>query len=256
MAQSRALIVEKLALLGKGLLNAALIAGKVILLAGMIPAMIAYIATMGILKGVLLFAKGAVWLFNIALYANPIGLIIAGIVALIAAIVAIVYWWDEWTGLLDSWKAKLGAFSSILYAIPILGPILLIRDLINTVSELWDTSDGFWGFFCNLFGTGWDKLKAPFVAITGWIADLFVWIGDLFGSISSLVSWIPGLGGDVANVSHVNESTSASPPPERLTVGGNSFSNSSRNTNYGGVNIYAPNGMSPGQMNEWSTLNA
>ncbi|EGR1278521.1 phage tail tape measure protein [Vibrio cholerae] len=37
----------------------------------------------------------ATWLFNVALWANPITWIIAGIVALVAAVGAMIYWWDE-----------------------------------------------------------------------------------------------------------------------------------------------------------------
>ncbi len=37
----------------------------------------------------------ATWLFNAALWANPITWIIAGIVALVAAVGAMIYWWDE-----------------------------------------------------------------------------------------------------------------------------------------------------------------
>ncbi|EGR4373589.1 phage tail tape measure protein [Vibrio cholerae] len=37
----------------------------------------------------------ATWLFNAALWANPITWIIAGIVTLVAAVGAMIYWWDE-----------------------------------------------------------------------------------------------------------------------------------------------------------------
>ncbi|EGR0010927.1 phage tail tape measure protein [Vibrio cholerae] len=37
----------------------------------------------------------ATWLFNAALWANPVTWIIAGIVALVAAVGAMIYWWDE-----------------------------------------------------------------------------------------------------------------------------------------------------------------
>lgn len=37
----------------------------------------------------------ATWLFNAALWANPITWIIAGIVALVATVGAMIYWWDE-----------------------------------------------------------------------------------------------------------------------------------------------------------------
>ncbi|EGR1512111.1 phage tail tape measure protein [Vibrio vulnificus] len=58
--------------------------------------------TMAILNGVFKVLRistiamtAATWLFNAALWANPITWIIAGIVALVAAVGAMIYWWDE-----------------------------------------------------------------------------------------------------------------------------------------------------------------
>ncbi|AXB33899.1 phage tail tape measure protein [Vibrio campbellii] len=40
-------------------------------------------------------ATASAWLFNAALWANPITWVVAGVVALIAAVGAMIYWWDE-----------------------------------------------------------------------------------------------------------------------------------------------------------------
>lgn len=58
--------------------------------------------TMGTLNGVLKLLRistiamtATTWLFNAALWANPITWIVAGIVALVAAVGAMIYWWDD-----------------------------------------------------------------------------------------------------------------------------------------------------------------
>jgi len=63
----------------------------------------------------------AQWLWNAAMTANPIGLIIVGIAALIALIVAIIVKWDQW-----------GAAISIM-----LGPIGLLLSIIMSLKRNW-----------------------------------------------------------------------------------------------------------------------
>lgn len=57
--------------------------------------LVAMVAWMGIVKVATLAWQGAIWLVNAALAANPVGLVIAGIVALAAAITAVIVYWDE-----------------------------------------------------------------------------------------------------------------------------------------------------------------
>ncbi len=58
--------------------------------------------TMGALNGVLKLLRistiamtASTWLFNAALWANPMTWVVAGIVGLIAAVGAMIYWWDD-----------------------------------------------------------------------------------------------------------------------------------------------------------------
>lgn len=55
----------------------------------------AWTAATAIFNGIMAAARTAVLLFNLVLYANPIGLVIAAIVALIAIIVALIVYWDD-----------------------------------------------------------------------------------------------------------------------------------------------------------------
>ena len=57
--------------------------------------LVAMLAWMGIVKGAMLAWQGAIWLVNAAMMANPIALIVVGIIALVAAIVAVVVYWEE-----------------------------------------------------------------------------------------------------------------------------------------------------------------
>lgn len=79
----------------------------------------------------LAFLRGTMLALNIVMYANPILLIVAGIVAAIAAVGALIYYWDDlkasfadisWvsvllTGLEYAWKAVEVLFAPILWAI-------------------------------------------------------------------------------------------------------------------------------------------
>ena len=56
--------------------------------------------TLGIIRGGMLLWQGAIWLVNAAMMANPVLLIVAGVMALIAAVVLAVVYWDEWTSAL------------------------------------------------------------------------------------------------------------------------------------------------------------
>ncbi|WP_433736419.1 phage tail tape measure protein [Pseudomonas putida] len=55
---------------------------------------------MGTVSAVMMIWQGIIWLVNAAMLANPILLIVAGIVALVAVVIAAIYYWDEWTAAL------------------------------------------------------------------------------------------------------------------------------------------------------------
>jgi TP901 family phage tail tape measure protein len=70
-------------------------------------AILAYVAViytlsagLALIRGAMLLWQSAIWLVNVALTANPIGLIVMGIAGLIAIVAAAVYYWDEWTSAL------------------------------------------------------------------------------------------------------------------------------------------------------------
>lgn len=74
-------------------------------------------------RGAVMAAQAATWLFNAALIANPIGLVVAGVTLLIAGVIALVYYWNDivnafkdtaWgqalPGMFDNVTAKFNAF--------------------------------------------------------------------------------------------------------------------------------------------------
>ncbi|MBB1403138.1 phage tail tape measure protein [Pseudoalteromonas sp. SG45-1] len=73
----------------------ALIALRVLGFLSLIATMGAAAIAMGTFKAVMLAGQAATWLFNAALWANPITWIVAGVIALIAAVGALIYYWDD-----------------------------------------------------------------------------------------------------------------------------------------------------------------
>lgn len=54
-------------------------------------------AGLALIRGAMLLWQGAIWLVNAAILANPIVWIVIGVIALVAAVAAAVFYWDEWT---------------------------------------------------------------------------------------------------------------------------------------------------------------
>lgn len=62
-------------------------------------------AAMLVVRGVMLAWQAAIWLVNVALTANPIGVIVMGIAALVAIVAVAIYYWDDWTSALINSEA-------------------------------------------------------------------------------------------------------------------------------------------------------
>lgn len=90
------------------------------------------------LAGILPFLRGAILAVNIAMAANPIGLIVVGIAAAIAAIGAIIYYWDDLRATMSEWgwlTALGGMFSAMWNGIQAVfkGAIDWIIDKLNMI---------------------------------------------------------------------------------------------------------------------------
>jgi phage-related protein len=148
----------------------------------------------GIAKVATLVWAGAQWALNIALLANPIGLIIAAIVAVIAIIVLIAtkttWFQDIWAGMVNSWnigiqwmKEKFGGWWD---------RIKVLVDLAK------DRLTGLPGKIKSSFSGLFDIIVAPFRSAFNFVADAW---NNTIGSLSWTVpGWVPGVGGNSISV--------------------------------------------------------
>lgn len=121
---------------------------------------------LGAYKVVMAVVTAAQWLWNAAMTANPIGLIIVGIAALIALVVVIIKKWDDW-----------GAAVSLL-----LGPLGLVISMIMSFRRNWEA-------IRNAFKT--EGFVAGINAIGIAILDSIL---QPIQQVLELLSKIPGLG--------------------------------------------------------------
>lgn len=90
---------------------------------------------------------GAQWLLNAALTANPVGLIIAGIVALIALIGYVIYrysgWGNAWKALMGFLVSEWGVFKSTFYTIWLQVENFFLNG-IETIEKAWYKLEALW----------------------------------------------------------------------------------------------------------------
>lgn len=134
--------------------NAALAAGKAIMIAW-------NVATKAV--------TAAQWLFNAALWANPIGLVIAAVVALIAAVWLLVENWDEvcaWCK--DAWLKFAEAFPQTAQFLKVWWTFVC------------DFYKGLWDGICKYISLAWDAVKTGFLASVEWFKNVGIAIKDAF----------------------------------------------------------------------------
>lgn len=145
----------------------------------------------------------AQWLLNVALSANPIGLVIIAIVALVAAFVILWnkseafrnFWKRLWSGIKDAASAVGRWFRDTLWR----GWLVPAWDgIVNAGKKAWDWLKALPG-----------KIKSAFAKLGNWIAAPFrsafnavrsIWNSTVGGFSFSLPSWVPGLGGKTFSI--------------------------------------------------------
>ena len=85
-------------------------------------------------------ATAAQWLLNLAMDANPIGLIVLGVAAAVAAVTAMVIYWEDLTAAFNDSHPVIKATALILAA-PIL-PLVAIAGAIRWLIDNWDDLPG------------------------------------------------------------------------------------------------------------------
>ena len=207
--------------------------------------LILMVTWIGLVKGAMLLWQGAIWLVNAAMYANPIGLIIAGIVALVAIVGAAIYYWDD----LSSALMNTVAFK-------------WVSDQLSALSD-WFGSMGGWS---GMAKAAWDGIVAIFQkAINGLIEMLNKIPGVNIETSLGDMPQIPGTeaaikAADTANASQKARQTingaipSLSPsrpsavPPGGLLTSIQNTNNQNKSSPVENVNIYTSKQMSPLEM--------
>ncbi|MCK1794392.1 phage tail tape measure protein [Pseudomonas violetae] len=150
----------------------------VVMIAAFTVGLIAMVAWMGLVRGAMLLWQAAIWLTNGALMANPILLIVLGVVALVAAVAAAIYYWDDWTTALMNTEA-----------------FQWVVDQLQAVSD-WFSSMGGWS---SMAKAAWDGIASIFQsAINGLVEMLNKIPGvSIDARLGSLTDSLPD-GGDRA----------------------------------------------------------
>ncbi|TOP06135.1 phage tail tape measure protein [Vibrio parahaemolyticus] len=187
--------------------------------------------------------KVAMLAANIAMMANPIGLVVGAVVAAIAAVGALIYYWDDL-------KASFGDttwFQIIESALALI--MLPFQTLFQFLKAGWqwvmsgftDTS----GFA--FIGDMANSMKDMFAGVFNWITES---LAGIWESVKGLVDWIPGIGGD-EDLQVKSSSMNDVSPRLQVQPGGaakNIANYQTSSTNYGGVSIYPTYMSSPQDM--------
>jgi TP901 family phage tail tape measure protein len=203
-------------------------------------------AGLALIRGAMLLWQGAIWLVNAALLANPLVWIVVGVLALVAVIVAAVYYWDEWTSALMNTAA-----------------FQFVAAQFQKLSD-WFNSVGGWS---GMVKAAWDSIVSVFQTAINGLIELMnsipgVNIEARFGGMPE----VPGVdaatnAADTANAAQKAQQTinaaipslsparpSAVPPGGLLTSIQNNSNSQNKGTHVENVNIHTAKPMNPLEM--------
>ena len=143
----------------------AVVGPLLMMLGGMAHGISAIIQVLPLLSNVTKIATAVQWLWNAAMVANPIGLIVLAIVAAIAAIITII---KVGRDLFVNWdKLSTGGKALRMAILMLLGPIgMIVAGAILIIKN--------WGPIKEFFKTMWEGVKFVFSAAWEWIKDMFL----------------------------------------------------------------------------------
>lgn len=200
-------------------------------------------AGLALIRGAMLLWQGAIWLVNAALLANPLVWIVVGVLALVAVIVAAIYYWDEWTSALMNTAA-----------------FQFVAAQFQKLSD-WFSSVGGWS---GMVKAAWDSIVSVFQKAINGLIELMnsipgVNIEARFGGMPE----VPGVdaatnAADTANAAQKAQQTinaaipslsparpSAVPPGGLLTSIQNNSNSQNKGTHVENVNIHTAKPMNP-----------
>lgn len=179
----------------------------------------------------------AQWAMNVAMTANPLGLIVVGIALVIAGIVLLwqnsetfrKFWIAVWDGIKAAAKAVGSWFKETLWGKNIKPAWESIK---SAGQKVWDWIKGLPGKMKSAFAHVEDIISAPFKAAFNFIARHW---NNTVGQLSfSVPGWVPGIGGNSFSMPKLTERASGGPAsagrsylvgergPEILTMGSTS----------------------------------
>ena len=220
--------------------------------AGLVPALIA--------------ATAAAWAFTIAMLANPITWIVVAVIALIAGMVLLVVYWDKIK------EAAIACWDWICSGV--MTAFTWLKEKLLPVIQMYQAV---WNAIGNAVAGAWDAICSGAKSVYDWLAEKLLPVIQVFqdawsgitDAIAPVIGWFSKIfGGKTAGIEvseKVDLAGGGSPEPvvpaitearRRRDPPAGGVTTNSRTTNWGGVSIYAPNGMTPGQLNEWAALQA
>lgn len=145
---------------------------------------------------------GAQWALNTAMMANPIGLVIAGVMALIAVVALVVKYWEPISGFFANlWGGVKSVFSGAWEGIK--NTLAMGWEFIKTlfswsplglIIQAWEPITGF-------FGSMWEGIKDMFSGAMEWLKSMVLApIETLKSTLGS--AWNALFGGDGEEVTH------------------------------------------------------
>jgi TP901 family phage tail tape measure protein len=189
----------------------------------------------GALKAMVLTALPAIWSFTTALLANPVGLVVAGVVAVGGALAASIIYWDQWTGAVIRWASIAGES---------IGLFAVVDSIIATWNNLPVWWNGFTAWLSGLnplaaLGASVDWLLGKFELVTAWWNGFTAWLSGL-NPFAGLAASLEGLLSKVGQIPGVGPlmkaiAPSAPAPVPPLTFSGNVGANLRSNVPSGGI---------------------
>ncbi|KZX70472.1 phage tail tape measure protein [Vibrio sp. HI00D65] len=200
-------------------------------------------------------STAAAWLFNTALWANPITWVVAGIALLIGGLAAAIYWWDDLTA----------AFKDASWFDVIAGAIEGLVDLLNMIPGV-DIELGSKIATPEVSAAVEAErhapesievvpFDAPEIAFTNSEPHPAIDMANNLSLVPDTQEMPTGNGGSIAEYKQPG-AVPTLPPSMVQNVTTTHKPQGGNMNSYGDVYITAPNGMTPDQLAEWDELNA
>lgn len=132
------------------------------------------IATVVALSLVLKALSAVLMIVNLVMLANPIGLIVLGVLALIAAVATAVLWWDELKAAFESLPGPVKAVLKFLLA-----PVIALVAAAKLLMDNWEPIRAFfadlWGGIVSIFNSSVDRI----MSVIDTVKQAFTWFVDM-----------------------------------------------------------------------------